>query len=117
MLAGFGSYRGMSSVELMRSRDVDDFDGGISAELFYVCVGSRIEVPRKSISRRLVRIGGGAKFDAGMRGGGAHHHRARHAEARNAKAKRRASRHDQAGSPAASLSRSTQTSSPCRMTL
>ena len=118
MLAGAGSERGVSGVELMRRRDVDDFDGRIRAKVVYVRIGPRIEVAREGVARRVMRIGRGHECHAGVRGRGAHHNRTGHAEARNGKAKRRARRFcHQAGSPAASLSRSTRMSSPCSTTL
>ena len=118
VLAGAGSERGVGRVELMRRRDVDDVDGGIRAKLGYVRVGARIEVSREGVARCVMRIGGGNQFHAGMRGRGAHHHCTGHAEARNGNAKRRAQRSwHQAGSPAASLSRSTRMSSPSSTTL
>ena len=118
VLAGTGGERGVGRVELMRRRDVDDFDGGIRAKLRYVRVGARIEIAGESVARCVMRIGSGNDFHAGMSGRCAHHHGASHAEARNGKAKRRARRFcHQAGSPAASLSRSTKTSSPSSTTL
>jgi hypothetical protein len=118
VLAGAGSERGVGRVELMRRRDVDDFDGGIRAKLRYVRIGPRIEVAREGVARCVMRIGGGNEFHAGMSGGGASHNRTSHAEARNSQAKRRAWRFwHQAGSPAASLSRSTRMSSPSSTTL
>src|SRR4029077_7825676 len=108
----------MGGVELMWRRDVDGFDNGIGAKLRQVGIGAGIEVAREGVARCVMRIGGGDEFYAGMSGRGAHHHAAGHAEARNGKAKRRARRFcHQAGSPAASLSRSTKTSSPCSTTL
>ena len=118
VFAGAGSERGMGSVELMRRRDVDDVDGRVRGKLGYIRIGARIEVACEGFTRCVMRIGCGNDFHAGMSGRGAHHNRTGHAEARNGNAKRRARRFcHQAGSPAASLSRSTRMSSPCSTTL
>src|ERR1700736_4191488 len=107
----------MRGVELMRRRDVDDIDRRIRAKLGDVLVNARIEVAREGLAGCIMGIGGGNQRHAGMSGRGAYHNGTGHAEARNGKAKRRARRFcHQAGSPAASLSRSTRMSSPSSTT-
>src|SRR5580692_6288970 len=102
----------MRGVKLMRRRDIDGLDAGVVAQLTELGICRRIEVARKGVTRFEVRLGGRYELYTGMSGSGAHHHGACHAEACDGEGDRLAGLRHQAGSPAASRSRSTQTSSP-----
>ncbi len=112
VFAVLGGKNGVRRMELMRCRDVDGLDGRIGAQRGYVIIDFGVEIAGESFTRRGVGFRSGDDADARMFGGGTDHHRARHAEPDNAEADWPAGLAHQAGSPAASRSRSTQTSSP-----
>ncbi len=122
VLAMFGREDRVRRMELMRRRDINDLDRRIGAQSADVIIDAGIEIAGERRPRDRMRIGRRTQRVTAVGRRCLHHHRAGHAEPGDTEADGRriggGKDHGcQAASPAAFLSRSTNTPSLCSSTL